>query len=174
MSRRKIWTGIFLTLTAGALAMELVAGLDDSPTTVPWTELITRYIPAPITYTAIAILAAWLPAHFAGQYLKGGSTAMNIKLYPVRYLTAAAVIVGAALEADRQYHLLPTSWAHWLAFAALALGLIVAGAKTHGAVTPLAAPQDNAGVPLVPKSMAGPSTPAPNLPNVSPSAWKTT
>ena len=77
----------------------------------------------------------------------------NIKLYPVAWLTGAAVVAGGALEADRQYHVLPNSWSHWLAYAALALALIVAGIKAHGAVTPLAAPKDDAGTPLVPKTM---------------------
>jgi len=152
---RRAWIVVFLGLTAGALGMELWAGLDNNPNTVPWTELITHYIPAPITYAAIAILIAWLPAHFAGHYLQGGSTMANIKLYPVRYLTIAAVVVAAVLEADQQYHVLPTAWAHWVAYAALALGLIVAGVKTHGAVTPTAAPKDDAGTPLVPKTFVG-------------------
>jgi hypothetical protein len=94
----------------------------------------------------------------------------NIKLYPVAWLTTAAVVVGAVLEADAQYHILPGSWAHWLAFAALGLGLIVAGMKAHGAVTPLAAPKDNAGVSLVPVTMTSP--PAPDLPGVPEAAWK--
>lgn len=95
---------------------------------------------------------------------------MNIRLYPVASLTTAAVVVGALLEADQQYHLLPAKWAHWVAYGALALGLIVVGTKAHGAVTPLAQPQDNSGQPLVPKVMA--STPAPDLPGVPRSAWE--
>lgn len=89
---------------------------------------------------------------------------------PVVWLTGAAVVVGALLEADRQLHVLPTSWGHWLAFAALALGLIVAGVKTRGAVTPLADPKDNGGVSLVPVTMTSPA--APDLPGVSQEAWK--
>lgn len=80
----------------------------------------------------------------------------TFRLRPVAWLTTAAVVVGAVLEADQQYHVLPTSWGHWVAYAALALGLIVAGIKTHGAVTPTAAPKDNAGTPLVPVTMASP------------------
>jgi hypothetical protein len=95
---------------------------------------------------------------------------MNVNLYPVRWLTGAAVVVGAVLEADHQFHILPASWGHWVAFAALALGLIVAGAKTHGAVTPLAKPRDNAGVPLVPLNMT--SKAAPDLPGIRPAAWE--
>jgi len=88
---------------------------------------------------------------------------------PVAWLTTAAVAAGALLEADRQFHVLPASWGHWLAFAALTLGLIVAGTKTRGAVTPLAKPEDNSGMPLVPKAMATPD--APDLPGVPRSAW---
>jgi hypothetical protein len=94
---------------------------------------------------------------------------MNLKTYPVAWLTTAAVVVGAILEADAQYHLLPGGWAHWLAYAALALGLIIAGTKAHGAVTPLSRPQDNSGMPLVPKAMV--SRAAPDLPGVPRAAW---
>jgi hypothetical protein len=80
----------------------------------------------------------------------------KLKLYPVAWLTTAAVVTGAVLEADQQYHVLPTTWSHWLAYGALALGLIVAGTKVHNAVTPLAKPEDSAGTPLVPVTMKAP------------------
>lgn len=80
----------------------------------------------------------------------------GIKFEPVAWLTAASVAAAGLLEADRQYHILPTTWGHWLAFGALALGLIVAGTRTRAAVTPLAAPKDSADVPLVPLPMATP------------------
>lgn len=72
---------------------------------------------------------------------------------PVAWLTTLAVVVGALLQADAEYHVLPAAWARWLAFAALAAGLIVAGVKTRGAVTPLADPRDADGVTrLVPRA----------------------
>lgn len=96
---------------------------------------------------------------------------MKPKLYPVAWLTTAAVVVGAVLEADRQYHMLPATWAHWVAYGALVLGLIVAGVKAHSAVTPLARPRDDAGVPLVPVAMRTEKPPPPYIPGVPPSAW---
>ena len=35
MSRRTVWTIVFLTFTLGAIGMELWAGLDSSPDTIP-------------------------------------------------------------------------------------------------------------------------------------------
>ena len=95
---------------------------------------------------------------------------LGLKFQPVAWLTGAAVVVGALLEADAQFHVLPTSWGHWLAFAAAALGLIIAGSKARSIVTPLASPKDAAGTPLVPVAMARHS--APDLPGVSQQAWE--
>lgn len=39
MSRRSLWTAVFLALTAGAIGMELVAAFDDSSSTMPWLPL---------------------------------------------------------------------------------------------------------------------------------------
>ncbi len=77
---------------------------------------------------------------------------MKIKFEPVAWLTVAAIVVGGLIEADRELHVLPAPWAHWLAVAALVLGLVVAGVKARGAVTPVAAPRDDGGRPLVPLS----------------------
>lgn len=63
-----VWTVIFLVLTAAPIGMELVAGLDSSPNTVPWTDLISRYVPWPIALGAYVALAAWLPVHFWAHY----------------------------------------------------------------------------------------------------------
>ena len=92
------------------------------------------------------------------------------KFQPVAWLAGAAVVVGALLEADAQFHILPTAWGRWLAFAAAALGLIIAGSKARNAVTPLAAPHDSAGTPLVPIAMARHA--APDLPGVPQGAWR--
>ena len=76
---------------------------------------------------------------------------MSPKFQPVAWLTAAAVVVGALLQADAEAHLLPAAWARWLAFVALAIGLVMAGVKTHGAVTPLADPRNDDGDKLYPR-----------------------
>jgi len=95
---------------------------------------------------------------------------MKLRTEPVAVLTTAAVVVGALLEADQQFHVLPTGWGHWLAYAAAALGLIIAGAKARAAVTPLAKPVDAAGTPLIPIAMARHA--APDLPGVPQGAWQ--
>lgn len=99
MNIRRIWVPIFLTLTAGALGMELVAGLDNSARTVPWTELISGYVPQPITMTAIAVLATWLPAHFAHHYVGEPKPDRYSKTITAA-VTAGLVALGSALTDD--------------------------------------------------------------------------
>jgi hypothetical protein len=74
-----------------------------------------------------------------------------MRFEPVVWLTAAAVFVSALLAADAEYHVLPAAWARWLAFGAMVAGLVAAGVKTRGAVTPLADPRNDAGDRLVPR-----------------------
>ena len=68
-----VWTVIFLVLTAAPIGMELVAGLDNSPSTVPWTDLITRYVPWELALAAYGALALWLPVHFYVRYRRRAS-----------------------------------------------------------------------------------------------------
>jgi len=69
MPGRARWlTAIFLTLTASAIGWEIVAAFDGSADTWPWTQLIVRYVPEPVTNLAIDVLLAWLPAHFLTNY----------------------------------------------------------------------------------------------------------
>lgn len=76
---------------------------------------------------------------------------MKFKLEPVRWLTVLAVVLGAALEVDNQYHVLPAGWGHWVAAAAGFVALVLVAVKARGAVTPLAAPRADEETPLVPK-----------------------
>jgi hypothetical protein len=68
-SRRTLITSGFLTVTTIAVGWELVAANDHDPDTRPWTDLIASYIPAPVTFAAIAVLCSWLGPHFAHAYL---------------------------------------------------------------------------------------------------------
>lgn len=68
VTRRSWWVAAFLAVTTLAVGAELVAGLDHDPDTVPWTELVTRYIPWPVTAVAITVLVVWLPVHFWHAY----------------------------------------------------------------------------------------------------------
>lgn len=63
-----IWTVIFLTLTAAPIGMELVAGLDRNPNTVPWTDLIVGYVPWELALAVYGALALWVPIHFWVRY----------------------------------------------------------------------------------------------------------
>lgn len=81
---------------------------------------------------------------------------MSFKFEPVRWLTALALVLGAALEVDRQYHILPTNWGHWVASAAAFVALLLVGSAARGKVTPLAAPKIDEDNPLVPKWSATP------------------
>lgn len=62
MSRRTVWTIAFLGLTAGAVGMELWAGLDSNPDTAPWTSYLIR-LPWWILMPLALILSVWLPIH---------------------------------------------------------------------------------------------------------------
>ena len=98
---------------------------------------------------------------------------MGLKLEPVAWLTTAGLVGGGLLEADRQFHVLPVAWAHWIAFGVLAVAFVVAGVKARGAVTPLAAPRLDEDTPLVPQSMARPDDlPPPDVPGVPSTAWQ--
>lgn len=78
MSRRSIWTVVFLGLTAGAIGMELWAAVfDHSSNTVTWTELISTWWPAPVTFGLIGILTVWIGPHFVEAYKKRGTTVVE-------------------------------------------------------------------------------------------------
>lgn len=118
--RRQVWIGVFLALTAGALGMELWAGLDHNPNTVPWTELISTYIPQPITVTALTVLSTWLPGHFAHHYSgsEGGAAMGKYKKFIVAALTAGGVALASALTDDK------VTTAEWVTIGLAALGAL--------------------------------------------------
>ncbi len=69
ISGRQLWWRILMALlVAGAVAAELVAALDRSEWTEPWTTLIIRYVPAWVTLPVIVLFAAWLLVHFGKRY----------------------------------------------------------------------------------------------------------
>lgn len=83
----------------------------------------------------------------------------SFKLQPVAWLTTAGVVFAGLLEADRQFHVLPSSVAHWLAYVAATVALILVGLRAHQASTPVADPKstvDGVPVPLVPEPAAIP------------------
>lgn len=64
----KVWTGVFLALTASALGMEIYGAFDASDNTPPWTDLLSNYVPEPVTFGALAVLALWIFPHFWFAY----------------------------------------------------------------------------------------------------------
>lgn len=65
---RNRWRFAFLAVTALAIVMECWASWDGNPNTDPWTDLLTRYVPAEVTFAAIGALALWVPIHFGIRY----------------------------------------------------------------------------------------------------------
>jgi len=151
--KRRIWISVFLALTAGALGMELWAGLDNSPDTVPWTDLLARYVPAPITFAAIAILTAWLPVHFTKAYERsGGGPVKGFKFKPVAWMTTILAVLTALEAFNQSAHIVPDKYDAWIV-SAIGLITVVLGVLAHNRVTPTAAPKDDAGTPLVPNTL---------------------
>jgi len=74
----------------------------------------------------------------------------GFKFEPVVWLATIAAVLGAVLDADAQYHFLPTTWGHWVAVAVAVVGLVLVALRARGAATPLAAPRAANGRPLVP------------------------
>jgi hypothetical protein len=169
MSRRTLWTVVFLWVTGAAISMEIWAATDHNPDTPPWTELVTTWWPAPVTFAAIGLLTTWLGPHFAAAYRNRKEAPMNIKFEPVRWMTWTLAVLAALTGADAQFHLLPAGWTKWLLYVGAVLTVML-GAATRSSVTPLTAPKDSAGVALVPVTMK-PETPPPDLPGVPTSAW---
>ncbi len=108
MTRRTAWTVAFLTVTAGAVGMELWAALDNSPDTVAWTDLIAENVPRPVTMAAVALLVAWLPAHFAWAYrsqaAQGGGVAVRYAKGIVAALTAGLEVAQTTLPLTPAQH----------------------------------------------------------------------
>lgn len=77
---------------------------------------------------------------------------MNIKGFkfrPVAWMTTALTVLTGVEAANEGLHFLPAGWSPYL-LGVIAVLTAVLGKLAHDRVTPLAAPQDDAGVPLVP------------------------
>ncbi len=62
--------GSFILATLGVIVWEMAYAWDHNPDTMPWTDLLATYVPAPVTYGLLALLVAWLPGHIAYAYLR--------------------------------------------------------------------------------------------------------
>lgn len=81
----------------------------------------------------------------------------SFKFEPVRWATTALAILGALIGANDQFDVLPVGVTPYLNYAAAVLAILL-GVAVRNRTTALAAPRDDAGVPLVPKTMAGPAS----------------
>lgn len=78
MTRRTLWTVVFLALTAAPIGMELYAAAQPSQDRPTWTELITTWWPAPVTLGLVGLLTAWIGPHFRAAYrLRSSVTAKS-------------------------------------------------------------------------------------------------
>lgn len=84
----------------------------------------------------------------------------SFRFKPVAWATSLLAVLVAVEAVNEAAHLLPAAWSPYL-LGAIAVLTAVLGRLAHGAVTPLAAPKDDAGTPLVPKWAAGDSTTPP-------------
>lgn len=143
---------LIVALTGAWLLWELVAAFDGNDSTWPLTQIVTTYVPWWLALPGAAALAVWIVPHFLVNYQRSEGGAMKkFRFEPVVWLTTVAAVLGAALEVDAQYHILPAGWGHWVAAAAGFVALLVTAVKARGAVTPLAAPKVDEDNPLVPK-----------------------
>jgi hypothetical protein len=77
VSRKTVLSVAFLSVTGVAVGMEIWFALDHDPSTLPWTWWIATYVPAPVTYAAIAVLVSFLGPHFIEAYAKRKKKAMD-------------------------------------------------------------------------------------------------
>lgn len=66
--QRNLWRTAFLGGTTLILVGELFAAFDGNPSTDPWTELITTYIPWEVFVAVLGGLIVWIIPHFYVRY----------------------------------------------------------------------------------------------------------
>jgi hypothetical protein len=76
----------------------------------------------------------------------------SFKFEPVRWATVTLAVLAALIGANDQFDILPVGVTPYLNYAAAVLSLLL-GVAVRNRTTALAAPKDDAGVPLVPKPM---------------------
>jgi hypothetical protein len=65
---KRVWTVAFLGLTAVLIGAEVWSSTDGNPSTVPWTDYVTRFVPEEVTYALLGALLLWAPYHFWRRY----------------------------------------------------------------------------------------------------------
>jgi hypothetical protein len=67
-SRKAVLSVAFVSLGVTWTTWEVVAAQNPRDDLVPLTTLLVDYVPAPITFAAIAVLVAWIGPHFVEAY----------------------------------------------------------------------------------------------------------
>ena len=112
--QRNLWRTAFLTVTVGALAMELVGAFDNNPNTDPWTELISTYVPWQLALAVFGALVIWVPVHFIVAYRRVA------KARAAEHERRAEQVVNLITEAmtpqpgDQTQNLAPMARAHFV------------------------------------------------------------
>jgi len=97
----KVWTSVFLAISAAALGMEIYGFVDTSDDTPPWTDLISQYVPEPVTMGVLAVLALWIFPHFWLAYRRVRQAHARASGAPVPTTTAGVLsLAGRWLELD--------------------------------------------------------------------------
>jgi hypothetical protein len=124
----KVWTSVFLAITAAALGMEIYGAFDTSDNTPPWTDLLSQYVPEPVTMGLLAVLALWIFPHFWLAYRRVRAARVRASSAPAPTTNAGlAQLAGHWLEFDA----LNRAWRTFLqtAVAAGAAGALDAGGQ---------------------------------------------
>jgi hypothetical protein len=79
----------------------------------------------------------------------------SFKFQPVVWLTVIATVLGALLQVDSTFHVLPAGVAHWVAAVAAFVALLWTAVKAWQAATPVVDPKSAEGYPLAPVPPVG-------------------
>jgi hypothetical protein len=140
--------GLVGVLFLAWLAAEVAYIVDNDPDTWPLTKIVVTYVPWPILAAVLAWFVAWITPHFAAAYRKEGKT-MSFKFEPVKWMTVTLGVLVALASVSEFMDLLPDKVQTGVLIAITLLTAIL-GKQVRDKVTPLAAPQNEAGQPLVP------------------------
>lgn len=133
------------------LALEVWFSVDKNPETWPMTREIVYLLPYPITAAIIAWFIKWAPRHFDHAYRKEG-TMKGFKFEPVKWMTIILGVLVALSSVPLFMDWLPDR-VQAVILIAIAVLTAILGKTVHDRVTPLAAPKDDAGTPLVPANV---------------------
>jgi hypothetical protein len=95
---------LIVVLSLAWLGWELIAAFDSNSHTWPLTHVVVAYVPWPVTALAVAMLIAWLPAHFFTAYRNRNAAgdaldAENVPIPPADAPAEPLLTVGTVASA---------------------------------------------------------------------------